>query len=184
MIEQNRKPFDLSLILPLFLLILEVVAIVVLVTTGYEITQFFVFFFILLGAFLVFQVGRQLFARWRIRQAVTKVKEGQALAEAGENLRAIRLWKCLLFSLPKEQFLDVLHRMETIYEEEHMDEAVQQVQAIQAESKEFFEMTRNLRKATPQDRRNWKALALELQKMIKALPEEPGLDLSDTKPEE
>jgi len=183
MSEQSKLPLDLNLILPAALLILEVIAIIILVLTGYKITQFLLIFFILLGAFLVFQVGRQLFARWRIHQAVTKVKEGQMLADAGKNLRAVRLWKSLLFSLPEKGFFDVLQRIASAYKEEDMPEAVQQAHAIQAESRGFFEMTRNLRKATPKDRRNWKARALELQKMIKALPEKPGQDFTDTKPE-
>jgi ABC-type multidrug transport system fused ATPase/permease subunit len=182
MTQENENALDLNLFLPLSLLILEVVAIVVLAATGYEITQFLMLAFILLGVFLIFQVGRQLFARWRNHQTVTKVQEGQALADAGENLRAIRLWKSLLFSLPKERFFDVLNRMKTIYEDENMEAAIQQVQAIQEESEEFYEMTRNLRKATTQDRENWKSQAFKLQKMIHALPEEPGQDLSDTKP--
>ncbi len=181
--EENNRLFELNLILPLSLLILEIIVIIVLVASGYEITQFLLFFFILLGAFLILQVGRQLMAKWRINQAITKIKEGQALVEAGQHLQAIKLWKSMLFSLPQEHFFDVLKRIESAYEEKNMNEAIQQVQAIQAESKDFFEMTRNLRKGTPQDRRNWQTRAFELQNMIKALPEEPGQDLSDTKPE-
>lgn len=183
MSEENKRPLDFKLILPSSLLILESIVVIVLITTGYEVTQILLFLFILIGAFLVFQVGRQLIARWRINQAVTKIKEGQALADAGENLRALRLWKSLLFSLPEESFFDVLQHMTTAYEDENMHEAIHQVRAIQAESRSFFEMTRNLRKATPQDRRDWKSRAFELQNMIKALPEKPGQDLSDTQPE-
>lgn len=182
--EDKKRNQDLSLILPLVLLILEVVAIIVLVAAGYKITQFLLYFFLILGVFFVYQIGRQLIARWRISQAVTKIKEGQALADAGQHLQAIKLWKSLLLTLPQEQFMDVLNRLQDAYENKNMEEAVQQVQAIQAESKDFFEMSRNLRKATPQDRRNWQARAFELQKMVSALPEEPGQDLSDTQPEQ
>ena len=181
--DDNQKTLDLRLILPSSLLILEAVALIILLASGYEITQFLLLFFILLGAFLVFQVGRQLVARWRFRQAVTKIKEGQALADAGKNLQAIQLWKSLLLSLPKEHFIDVLQRMETAYDDENMNEAFQQVEAILAESKDFFKLTNKRRKATAQDRRDWKAQAFKLQKMIKVLPEEPGQDLSDTNPE-
>ncbi len=183
MTQEKNRLIDLKLILPASLLILEAVAVIVLVMTGYEITQFLLLIFILLGVFLIFQVVQQLAARWRIRQAMTKIKEGQALADAGENLRAIRLWKSLLFSLPEESYFDVLERMAAAYEQENMNEALLQVEAIQAESKGFFKRTRNLHQATPQDRQNWKARALELQKMIQALPEEPGQKLSDTQPE-
>lgn len=182
--KENKKPLELNLILPLSLLILEAIIVIVLLATGYEITQFLLFFFILLGVFLVYQIGRHLAAKWRINQALTKIKEGQALADAGKQMEAIKLWKSLLFSLPQEHFIDVLQRMKAAYENRNMDEALQQIKAIQAESKDFFKMTRNLRKATPQDRRNWQARAFELQKMVNALPEEPGQDLSDTKPEQ
>ena len=181
--EDNQRPLDLRLILPLSLLILEAIAMIILVARGYEITQFLLFLFILLGAFLVFQVSRQLVARGRVRQAVTKVKDGQTLADAEKNLQAIQLWKSLLFSLPKNHFKDVLQRMETVYEDENMNEAVQQVQAILAESKDFFKLANKLRKQTPKDRRDWQAQAVKLQKMIKALPEEPGQDLPDTQPD-
>ncbi|MFW5713070.1 MAG: hypothetical protein ACOCYU_00180 [Brevefilum sp.] len=181
--QDNKRTLDLSLILPLSLLILEIIVIIVLLTSGYEITQFLIFLFILLGAFLVLQVGRQMLNRWRINQAVVKIKEGQILMDAGHNLQAIQLWKSLLFSLPKEHFFDVLQRIESAYEKEEMEEAIQQIQAIKAESKDFFQMTRNLQKATAEDRRDWQARAFKLQNMIKALPEKPGQDLSDTKPE-
>ena len=182
--KANKSNLDLSLILPLTLLILEAVVIIVLVATGYEITQTLLILFILLGVYLIYQIGRQLVGRWRINQAVTKIKEGKALADAGQNLQALQLWKSLLYTLPEEQFSEVLQRMASAYKDENMQEAVQQVQAIQSASKDFFEMSRNLRKATQQDRRDWQAMAYELQKMIKALPEEPGQDLSDTIPEE
>jgi len=182
--KENKSNLDLSLILPLALLILEAAVIIVLVASGYEITQTLIILFILLGVFLIYQIGRQLVGRWRINQAVTKIKEGQVLADAGKELQAVKLWKSLLYTLPEEQFTEVLQRIESVYENENMQEAVQQAQAIQSASKDFFEMSRNLRKATPQDQRDWRAKAFELQKMIKALPEEPGQDLSDTKPEQ
>lgn len=184
MTNENKRQLDLSLLLPLSLLILEVVAINILIAAGYEIPQFLLFIFILLAVFLVYRVGRQLFARWRIHRAITKIKEGQALADAGRHRQAIQLWKSLLFTLPQDQFLDVLQRIEAVYNHKNMEDAIQQVQAIHSESRDFFQMTRNLQKATPKDRRQWQAQAVELQNMIKALPEEPGQDLVDTQPEQ
>ena len=178
--EDKQRSLDLRLILPLSLLILEALAIIILVARGYEITQFLLILFILLGAFLVFQIGRQLVARWRVRQAMTKVKQGRALANAGINLQAIQLWKSLLFRLPKEHFFNVLQPMKTDYEDENMDEAIQQIRAILAESKTHFKLTNKLHKLTAQDQRIWHSKATELQKIIKALPGEPGKDLLDT----
>ena len=142
MTPNKEKSVNFSLFLPLALLILEIIAVILLVLTGYEITPFLMFFLILLGVFLLYQIGRQLIARWRINQAVTKIKEAQALADAGELLKAITLWKSLLLSLPEAHFFDVLNRMENAYEKVQMQEAVQQVRAIQSESPAFFEMTR------------------------------------------
>jgi hypothetical protein len=61
-----------------------------------------------------------------------------------------------------------------------MNEAVQQVKAIRSESLNFFEMTRDPQKATAKDRKDWQARALELRKMIKALPTEAGQYLSES----
>lgn len=178
--NNKNKKVDWLLILPASLLLIESIIVVVLLATGYEITQPMMFFFILLAAFLSFQVWRHLSIRIRVKRAVAKIKEGKALIDSGQPYEAISLWKELLLSLPRDKYLDVLTMLEDIYEEENIDEGVQQVRVIRSESLNFFEMTKNPQKATAKDRKDWQARTVELRIMIKALPTEPGRDLSET----
>jgi hypothetical protein len=178
--NKKNKKIDWLLILPAGLLLIEAIIVVVLLATGYEITQPMMFFLILLAAFLAFQVWRHLSIRIRVQKAVAKIDEGKALIDSGQPVKAIRLWKELLLSLPRDKYLDVLNMLEDIYGEQKMNEAVQQVKAIRSESLNFFEMTKNSQKATTKDRKDWQARALKLRKMIKALPTEPGQDLSES----
>jgi len=183
MAENNQQRLNLRLILPIALLLVELIVVIVLLVAGYEITTLLTYFFILLAVFLIYQIGRQLILRWRIQRAITKIEDADKLAQAGHTLDAIRLWKSLLFSLPRDHFLSVLSKMKGAYQNQGMEEAVQQINAIHSESVEYFQMINTVEKPTPKDRRDWQARAFELQNMIKALPTEPGQDLSDTKPE-
>lgn len=183
MTQENKKQHNLSLLLPAGLLLLEIVAVIVLLASGYEITEFLLTFFILLGLFLLFQVARQLFTTWRVNRSFKRINAADEFAESGQPLEAIKIYKKNLLSLPKEKFLNVLFKMRRIYEEQNMVEAVQQVKAIHSESLEFFEMTKNRKRASYNDRRNWQARAIELRNMIKALPIEKGQDLSDVRQE-
>ena len=182
--DQNKNKPNLSLLLPLGLLLVEVIAIVVLLLTGFEINQTLIFFFVLLGIFFLWQVGRQLFTQRRVKQAIKKTREADNIAESGRPLEAMKIWKNLLLSLPRDKYLETLAKMEKVYENLEMEEAVQQVKAIHSESLEFFDMTRNIKRITAKDRRKWQARAYELRKMISALPEEKGQSLSDVKPEQ
>ena len=180
MVNNTKRKIDWLLILPAGLLLIEGIIVIVLLATGYEITQPMMFFFILLAAFLAFQVWRHLSTRIRVQKAVAKIDEGITLVDSGEPFEAIRLWKELLLSLPRDKYLDVLNKLEDTYGEQNINEAVQQVKSIRSESLNFFEMTKNPQKATAKDRKDWQARALELRKMIKALPTEPGQDLSES----
>lgn len=183
MTDQNQKRPNLSLLLPLGLLVVEVIAILVLLLTGFEITQSLIFFFVLLGIFLLWQVGRQLLTEWRVKQAIIRAREAESIAESGRPMEAMKIWKNLLLSLPREKYLETLSKMEKTYKDQEMDDAIQQVKAIHSESLEFFDMTQNTKRITPKDRRKWQARAYELRKMISALPEKKGQSLSDVKPE-
>lgn len=180
MVNNTKRKIDWLLILPASLLIIESIIVVVLLAVGYEITQPIMFFFILLAAFLSFQVWRHLSVRIRVKRAVAKIDEGKTLIDSDQPFEAIELWKELLLSLPREKYLDVLNMLGTTYEEQDLNEGVEQVKAIRSESLNFFEMTKNPQKATANDRKDWQARALELRKMIKALPTEPGQDLSES----
>lgn len=179
MSEENKKQLNLSLLLPAGLLLLEIIVILVMLATGYEITGFLLSFFILLAFFLIYQIARQQINNWQIKQAVKKIGQGKALADSNQPMQAIKLWKELLLKIPREKYLIVLEMMEETYQEQDMNEAVQQVKAIRSESVEFFEMTQGIERFTRRDQRKWKARAFELRKMIKALPEEKDQNLSD-----
>ena len=181
--QENIKQLNLSLLLPVGLLLLEIVAVIVLIASGYKITEFLLTFFILLGVFLIFQITRQLFTTWRVKRAVKQINAADELADSDQPLEAIKIYKNNLLSLPRERFLNVLFKMQRIYEEQNMIAAIQQVKAIHSESIEFFEMTQNIKRASYKDRRNWQARAIELRNMIKSLPVEKGQSLSDTKPD-
>lgn len=180
MADNKNRRIDWLMILPASLLLIESIIVVVLLATGYEINQPMMFFLILLAAFLGFQVWRHLSTRLRVKKAVGQIDDGKALVDSGQPYEAIKLWNELLLSLPRDKYLDVLTLLEETYADQNMTEAVQQVKAIRSESQNFFAMTKNTQKATAKDRKDWQARALELRKMIKALPTEPDQNLSES----
>ena len=161
------------------MLLIEIVVIVIFLVSGYEITPFLLYFLIFLGIFLIYQIVRQVQFSWQSKRAAKEVEIAESLVKAGKPMEAIKKWKEVLLKLPKNQYLATLSKMEKTYENQEMKEAVQQVKAISSESIEFFEMTRQINRVSPQDRRRWQARAFELKNMIQALPEEKGQDLSD-----
>jgi hypothetical protein len=181
-VEKN-KTINLPLLLPLGLLILEIVAVIVLLGSGYEIPGLLFILLFFLGIFLIYQIYRQLWAKYQMKKAVTAMKNAQESVNAGKPMEAIEQWKRILPNLPREQYLDTLIKMERAYESQDMDNAVQQVRAVQSESIEFFEMSKVAQQFTPKDRRKWQAKAFKLQKMISALPVEKEQDLGDIEPE-
>jgi len=184
MAEKNENEINLPLLLPLGLLILEMIVFIVLLGTGYDISGFVFIFLVFLGLFLIYQISRQLWVRWRIKKGIVGLKQAEELLEAGKPLEAIKQWKKILLNLPNEQYLDVLTQMENTYEFLKMDKAVQQVRAIQSESIEFFEMTKIAKSFTPKDRRKWQTKVFKLHNMIQALPVKKGQSLEDVKPKE
>jgi hypothetical protein len=176
---ENKKRVNLQLILPIFLLVVEIVVVIVLLVSGYKFTSYLPFFLILLGVFLANQIIRQGTIAWKVKKAVSEVSSGDSLVEEGKPMEAIKIWKNALMELPKDLYLSTLVKMEKIFEDQDMIAAVQQVRAIQAESNRFFTMTQEAKRATPKDRQQWQAKAYELRNMIKALPEEKGQDVED-----
>jgi hypothetical protein len=172
MAENKKKQPNWPLLLPIGLLLVDIIVIVVMRIAGYGISQYLFFFFILLGIFLLYQIGKQLIALWRVQSAIGKLGDAQKLAESGQPMEAVKLWKKLLLSLPRDKYLEVLSLIEDTYKHENMSKAVQQVKAVYSESIEFFKMTKNVEQITAKDRRDWQARAYELRNMISVLPEE------------
>ena len=178
--NRTNKKIDWVLILPASLLLIETIIVVVLLAAGYEINQLMMFIFILLAGFLAFQTWRQISLRLHVKKAVKKIDKGKKLVDLGRTFEAIDLWKNIIPSLPRDKYLDVLNLLEEAYQDQEMNAGVQQVKAIRSESLNFFQMTKDPRKATIKDRKDWQARALEIRKMINALPTEPGQDLSES----
>jgi hypothetical protein len=178
--DQNRKRnLDLPLLLPLGLLIVEIIAIIVLLAIGIEITQYLLYFFIILGIYLLYQLSRQLLIRYRVARARNQQQEAAELAESGQPMEALKIWKKSLLQLPKDQYLETLALMESVYEEQEMIKGAQQIKAILEKSRMFFDTPRNFKEMTAEDRRNWQNEAFELRNMINKLPVQKGQDLSD-----
>lgn len=172
MTNGEQKRINLHLVLPAGLLILLIIVFITLILAGFKISQFLFYFFLLMGFFLVYQLVRQLFTEWRVKQAIKKIDEADALVEAGRAMEGIKLWKSLLFSLPQDHYLEVLNKMQETYQAENMVEGVEQVKAIHAESRKFFSMSKSAQRGSPKDKQDWRTQAYELRTMIKALPEE------------
>jgi len=175
---------DMLLLLPTGLLLLEGFIVVILLATGYEVKESFLYFLLLLAAFLIFQIGRQISRRLRVQKSIGKVEDGKALEDTGHPFEAIKLWKELLLSLPRDKYLEVLDMLEATYENQNLAAGVQQIKAIRNESLNFFEMTKNPQRTTANDRKEWQTQALKLRKMVKALPTEPAQNLSDAMSED
>ena len=99
-------------------------------------------------------------------------------------MAALKIYKDLLLQLPRDEFMKTLNRMKDLYQNQGMDKAVEQVDAIRAESEAFFEKTSVAKRITLKDRREWQAKAIELRNMIQALPVEEDQDLADVHSEE
>ena len=87
-------------------------------------------------------------------------------------MAAIKEWKKLLLNLPEDKYLEILQRMETIYAQEDMQEAVKETKMVHAESVEFFEAFSAINNHQMITRQDWQNKAISLRNMIRALPEE------------
>ena len=69
MTEENKKRIDMSLVLPIGLILIEVIAVIGLMGFFYEISEFLSAFLIFLGIFLVLQIAQQLLLKQQIKKA-------------------------------------------------------------------------------------------------------------------
>lgn len=172
MAEKKETRPNWPLLLPIGLLVIEIIVFVVMRLTNFTISQYLFYFFILLGFYLLYQIGKQLLIQLRVRSAMKKFTEAQQLAESGQPFKAIQEWKKLLLQLPKKKYLEVLSSMERTYQTLGMSEAVRQTKNIHSESIEFFELTNQEKKPSNKERQEWQLRANTIRKMIKDLPEE------------
>lgn len=177
--QKNKKQFNPTLIVPIGLLTLIVIVMVVFLIIGYEINTSIVFFFLLLSAFLVIQIIKQVKTRYQVKKAVKDIQKADELAMQGDSMSAIKAWKNLLLTLPKEQYLSVISKLEAAYQKENMDNAVEQTRAIKSKSLKFFNSVQNSKKVSSKDRQEWQTQVKEIRTMVTALPEEPEQSLED-----
>jgi hypothetical protein len=172
MAERKDTQPNWPLILPIGLLIIELIVFVVMRLTSFTISEYLFYFLILLGFYLLYQIGKQLLILVRVRGTMKKLSEAKHFAESGHPLKAIREWKKLLLQLPKKKYLEVLASMEETYQALGMMEAVRQTKNVHSESIEFFALTGQDKRPTNNERKEWQLRANEIRKMIKDLPEE------------
>ena len=161
-----------SLLMPAILLLVECIALIALNLMGYRIPQNLLYIFIALGIFLVYKIGKQASAILRVKSALQQLKSVDKLVEAGHVMAAIKEWKKLLLNLPENKYLEILQRMETIYAQEDMQEAVKETKMVHAESVEFFKAFSAINNHQMITRQDWQNKAISLRNMIRALPEE------------
>ena len=171
MSENNKTQPNWPLLLPIGLLVVEIIVVAVMRLAGFTISQYLFYFFIILGVYLIYQIGKQLIAQIRVRSALNKLAEAKQLADSGQSFEAIKEWKKLLLQLPREKYLEVLSLLEETFLQLEMPKAVQQTRNIQSESVEFFEATKQTQRVTNQDRQDWQMRANEIRNMINDLPE-------------
>ncbi len=184
MTEENKKRIDMSLVLPIGLILIEVIAVIGLMGFGYEISEFLSAFLIFLGIFLVLQIAQQLLLKQQIKKAATGAKRAVELADSDQPMEAIKAWKDVIFSLPKEKYLDALARMGKIYQAQEMTNAVQKVKDIHAESIALFDMSQNVRRTSQKDRHDFQSRTSKLRQMVQELPEKNTQTISIEKPED
>ncbi len=172
MTENKKSQPNWPLLLPIGLLIVEIIVVIIMRLTGFTISQYLFYFFILLGVYLLYQIGKQLFIQMRVRSVMKKFDEAKHLADSGQPFEAIKEWKKLLLQLPREKYLEVISMMEETYKKLEMSKAVQQTKNIHSELIEFFELTKQNQKPTNQDKQDWKLRVNEIRNMISDLPEE------------
>lgn len=177
--KEKRRPIHPNILFPGIMLLLEGAIIVGLLLLNYELTPILLFSFVLVAGMMLFRIVKHLRMEGQVLQAVHKLEEVDKLAASGKPMEAVLQWKYLLHNLPRVEYLQVLSKIEKVYEEQAMSAAVQQVKAIVAESKTFFEMTRDVKKVTAEDQRHWQAQATKLREMIDALPTHPGQTLEE-----
>ena len=184
MTEENKKRIDMSLVLPIGLILIEVIAVIGLMVLGYEIPKFLSSFLIFLDIFLVLQIAQQLLLKHQIKKATLETKRAIELADSDQPMEAIKTWKDVILSLPKEKYLDALARMGKIYQAQEMTNAVQKVKDIHAESIALFDLSQNIKRTSQKDQHDFQSMTSKLRQMVQELPEENAQTISIEKPKE
>ncbi len=178
MSDKPKSQPNWSLLMPAILLLVECIALVALYQMGYTIPQNLRFAFLALGIFLLYRIARHLTTTLRVKTALRQLKSVDKLVESGQMMSAIKEWKKLLLSLPEEKYLEILNRMEKVYEQEEMSNAVKETKMVQAESIEFFEAISAANTGQRISRQDWHDKAISLRNMIRNLPEEKEKQVS------
>jgi len=171
MAGKKSRNMNLPLLLPLGGLLIEVVVYLILRSYNIEISQSLLFFLVLIGGLLVYQVVMQIIQLVKVNVAVNKSEKVKALVDAGKGIEAIREWKKNLLVLPRDQYLETLDEVVNTYQKLEMPNGVKAAQDLIKNSHEFFEMVNSAEKATPETRQQWREKSNALRKMVQDLPE-------------
>lgn len=171
MAGKKSRNMNLPLLLPLGGLLIEVVVYLILRSYNIEISQSLLFFLVLIGGLLVYQVVMQIIQLVKVNVAVNKSEKVKALVDAGKGIEAIREWKNNLLVLPRDQYLETLDEVVNTYQKLEMPNGVKAAQDLIKNSHEFFEMVNSAEKATPETRQQWREKSNALRKMVQDLPE-------------
>ncbi len=168
---QQKTKQNWPLVFPTALLILDISAIVILSFLDFSIPPIFWGLSIIIGIFLLFQVTRQILIRHRISQAKARLMQANNLAKKGAFLKAIFIWKQTLLSLPTDHYLDILNRIHQAYLSLDMPEAAEKTREIKADSITIFEMIKNIKQLSMQQRFALNQKIVSLRESIQKLPE-------------
>ena len=171
MAGKNKRSVNFSLLLPVAGLIIEIIAILILKSYNVEFDQNLLFFLLLIGAILLYQIIMQIIQVVKVNLAVKKSADVKALVESGQGLEAIKAWKKELLILPRDQYLVVLDDVLNAYQTLDMKNGVQKTEHLIKKSNEFFDLVTNTKKPTPEAREEWQKQSIALRKMVKELPE-------------
>jgi hypothetical protein len=171
MAGNNKRRVNLSLLLPVAGLVIEIIAILILRSYNVEFNQNLLFFLVLIGGILLYQIIMQIIQIVKVNLAIKKSADLKALVESGQGLEAIKAWKKELLILPKDPYLATLDDVLNTYQTLEMKNGVQKTERLIKKSKEFFALVENNKKPTPDDRKEWQTHSVALRKMVKDLPE-------------
>ena len=171
MAGKKIRQMNLPLLLPIGGLIIEGIVFSILLSTNTPISPSLMFFLILIGGLLAYQIVLQIIQVIKVNVAVDKSKNVKDLVDSGKGLDAIKEWKKNLLILPRVQYLETLDNVVNTYQKLDMPNGVKAAQDLIKNSHEFFNMVNDADKATPEVRQQWRVKSNSLRKMVKDLPE-------------
>lgn len=171
MAGKKSRQMNLPLLLPIAGLVIEIIVYLILISYNVEISPSLMFFLLLIGGLLAYQVVLQIIQVIKINVAVNKSDNVKALVESGQGIEAIKVWKKNLLILPRDQYLETLNEVVNTYQKLDMPNGVKAAQDLIKNSHEFFDMVNNAEKATPEVRQEWRVKSNSLRQMVKDLPE-------------